>query len=168
MAELNELWINMLDIASKKAIDAGRHDMADYIRLKLANDTIRATAVKWLFDTTIEAAFEASQTGPAIMIERNEPHKYLVGASNMVGEKIQIQQGVRCLTVEAGWARTPSDGIMRNGSLAHARINHFGMPGQNADFRLVRADPLPVWLGEGGVELSSNEIRRHLDIFLAD
>jgi hypothetical protein len=168
MTELDELWIKMLDSASKKAFEAGRHDMADYIRLKLANDTIRATAVKWLFDSMIEAAFEACRTRPSIRIERTEPHKFSVAGSNMVGEMLQVQQGVRCLTIEAGWARTPSDGIMRNGSLAHARISHFGMPRQNADFRLVRADPLPVWRGKDGAELSSDEIRRHFELFLTD
>ena len=167
MVELDELWINKLDTASKKAVESGRHDIADYIRLKMANDTIRLTAVKWLFDTMIEEAFEAGRTSPLIKIERTELHKFSVGASNMVGELLQIQQGVRCITIEAGWARTPADGIMRNGALAHARIRHFGMSRQNADFRLVRAEPLPVWLDEDGVQLSTDEIRRHLDIFLA-
>ena len=168
MAELNELWINMLDAASKQAAGDGRHVMADYIRLKLANDTIRSTAVKWLFDTVIEAAFDLHSTRPTMKIERIEPHRFSVASSFMVGEMLQIQQGVRCLTVEAGWARTPSDGIMRNGSLAHARIRHFGLPNESEDLMLVGADPLPVWRSVDGADLSSDGIRRHLDIFLGE
>lgn len=166
MAELDELWINLLRAASKEAEGSGRHAMADYFRLKLANDTIRSAAVKWLLDTAIDAAFELHRAHPSIKIQRIEPHRFSAGSSIMVGGMLQIQQGVRCLSVEAGWARTPSDGIMRNGALAHARFSHFGILHENADLMLVRADPLPLWLGKDGVKFTANDIRKHLDIFL--
>ncbi len=166
MAELDQLWVNMLDAASKKAVESGRHDVADYLRLKLANDTIRTTAVAWFFESAIEAASQASLPHPNLKIERKQPHSFAIGTANMVGALIEVKLGVRCVVFEAGWVRTPSDGIMRNGSLAHARIRHFGLPRQNAEFRLVRAEPLPVWRDDNGAELRTEEINRHIEMFL--
>jgi len=77
-----------------------------------------------------------------------------------------LRQGVRCLTLEAGWARTPSDGVMKKGALAMARITHFGMPAKTAELRLVRVHTLPTWLDEEQTAIDSIKLHRHFDIFL--
>lgn len=155
----------MLDEAAKKAGETGRHHVADYLRLKATNDAMRERGVGWLFDTFIEIAAGASRTYSAVTIERESPHNFARGSSNMVGSRLSIRQGVRCLDIEAGWARSPADGIMRGHALAFARITHFGMPRETADLRLVHAETLPHWLSETGV-VESTELLRHFEIFL--
>jgi hypothetical protein len=167
MAELDQIWMGLLDQASLRAVENGQHSVADYLRLKLANDTIRQTGVDWLFQTLIDQASEASIDRPQLKIDRVAPHSFKIGTSNMVGTLIQIQLGVRCLSLEAGWVRTPSDGIMRNRALAHARIKHFGMSTEDDEFRLIKGDPLPLWIDDEGAEIRADDVHRHLRIFLS-
>jgi len=63
----------------------------------------------------------------------------------VVGELLRLRYGVRCMTVEAGWTRTPSDGFMRLGALAFARITHFGLPHENAEFVLTDNGDGQTW-----------------------
>jgi len=102
-----------------------------------------------------------------LTFERVEPHNFARGSSNMVGSLLEIRLGVRCLSVEAGWARTPSDGIMRHGALAFARITHFGMPKQDSEFRLVHAETLPYWLANDDSVIDSSHLSGHFDTFIA-
>jgi hypothetical protein len=166
MTELDQLWSQMLDKTAAKAADADRNHVAEYLRLRATNDAIRRIGVAWLFDTIIEIAGRAMCDRFGITIEREEPHSFARGSSNMVGSLIEVRQGVRCLTVEAGWARTPSDGIMQKGALAFGRITHFGLPREAAEIRLVHAESLPSWLREEGTVVDSSELRRHFDVFL--
>ncbi len=166
MNELDHVWSQMLANAAEKAEASGQHQVADYLRLKATNDTIRTAGVGWLFDTVIEIAGHAVRDGAGISIEREEPHNFARGASNMVGSLIEIRQGVRCLTVEAGWTRTPSDGIMQKGALAFARITHFGIPKAGVEIRLVHAETLPNWLAEDDSVIDIGELQRHFDLFL--
>lgn len=145
MTELDQIWSQMLAAATAKAHDSGRHDIADYLRLKAANDAIRSLGVKWLFDSLIEIAAEATRRSPTVAIKRQEPHNFARGNSNMVGSLMNVSQGVRCLTLEAGWTRTPGDGIMRGGTLAAAKLTHFGILKANADLSLAYVGDLPVW-----------------------
>ena len=55
-------------------------------------------------------------------MENENPHNFRLRGANLVGSLLRVRQGVRCLTVEAGWTRTPNDGFMRGGALAIARI----------------------------------------------
>lgn len=166
MTELDQIWSKMLDEASLKAGNAGRGHVAEYLRLRATNDAIRTAGVGWLFDTVIEIAGRAVRDLHGITMERQEPHNFPHGNSNMVGSRLEIHLGVRCLTVEAGWARTPTDGIMRNGALAFARITHFGMQKNGADLRLVHAENLPNWLTDADTRVDSHELRRHFGVFL--
>ncbi len=163
MLELDHVWSKMLDEAAVNASKDGRHAAAEYLRLRATNDAIRRAGVNWLFDTMIEIA----ATQPRLTIEREEPHNFAVGNSNMAGSYLEIRLGVRCLMLEAGWARTPKDGIMRNGALAFARITHFGMPTSGAEIRLVHGETLPHWLSGDDTTVDSQELRRHFDIFLS-
>ncbi len=165
MNELDQIWFRMLDEATARAERTGRGDVAEYLRLKATNDAIRTAGVRWLTDTFIEIA-SAQRMRPGITIGHDEPYNFANGTSNMVGSRLEICQGVRCLTVEAGWARTPSDGIMQKGALAFARISHFGMPKLRADLRLVHTDTLPNWIGDGGAVIDSGELGRHFELFL--
>jgi hypothetical protein len=166
MTELDQIWSDMLGQAALKAIESGRRDVADYLRLKAANDAIRAAGVGWLIDVVIEIATEETSTHSSIKIERTEPHNFAHKNSNMVGTLVNIRHGVRCLSIEAGWTRTPRDGIMTDQALAFARLTHFGLPRMKAEYRLVRGEILPRWLGKRDAVIDSLEIRRHFDVLL--
>ena len=166
MTELDHVWSQMLMEAEARESGAGRRHVADYLRLRATNDAIRVMGVGWLFDTMIEIAGPAMTGHNPVTIEREEPHSFRRGSSTMVGSLLRIRQGVRCLTVEAGWVRTPSDGIMQKGALVYARITHFGMPKAAGEMRLVHAQTLPQWLAETDEAVNSGELRRHFEVFL--
>ncbi len=164
MTELDSIWSEMLGEAAAKASDSGHRDIADYLRLKAANDEIRSIGVGWLVDTIVEIAGHAVRDHAAIIIEREEPYNFAHGNSNMVGSLIRVSHGVRCLTLEAGWTRTPRDGIMRNSALAMARITHFGLPNKGSELRLVHDDKLPKWLDERDSRIESKDLSYHVDV----
>ena len=145
MNELDEVWANMINEAIVKARTSGRGDVADYLALKASNDTIRSKSVKWLFDSMLEIAANANRNNANITIENENPHRFAVGNATMVGSLLRFRQGVRCLTLEAGWTRTPADGFMRGGALVAGRISHFGISKANADLVLIHAEDLPRW-----------------------
>jgi hypothetical protein len=168
--ELDDVWSQMLAEATENARLAGRHDVADYLALRANNDQIRAGGVRWLFDSAVELASEANRTIPAITIERDDPHSFAFLGANVVGSRLNLRQGVRCLSLEAGWTRTPSDGFMRGGALAAARISHFGMKRHEAVLALLLTDDLPEWfrVSEFGPREHFNleALRRHFEIFI--
>lgn len=166
MTELDHVWSQMLVDAEARAGDTGRKHLIDYLRLRATNDAIRAAAVDWLFDAAIEMAGPAMRGPNAVTIERENPHTFVRGSSTMVGSLLRIRQGVRCLSIEAGWVRTPSDGIMQKGALVYARISHFGMPKAGGEIRLVHAQSLPQWLDADGAAVGTGGLRRHFDVFL--
>ncbi len=145
MNELDEVWANMIDEAIVRARITGRGDVAEYLALKASNDTIRSKSIKWLFDSMLEIASNANRNNANITIENENPHRFAVGNATMVGSLLRFRQGVRCLTIEAGWTRTPADGFMRGGALAAGRISHFGISRANADFLLLLTEDLPQW-----------------------
>lgn len=162
MTELDRVWSKMLEDAGTRSSG----DVAEYLRLKASNDAIRTAGVGWLFDTMIEIAGREMRARPHLNVEITEPHNFKHGNSNMVGRLVSFRLGVRCLDVEAGWARTPSDGIMRNGSLAVARFSHFGQPKHNSEFRFVRREPLPAWIGPDDEDADSRLFETHFSILL--
>ena len=145
MNELDEIWSKMLSQALANAKASGRHDVADYLTLKATNDAIRRASTAWLFDTAVELASEANRNNASISIEREDQHNFAFRGSNMVGSLLRVRRGVRCLTIEAGWTRTPTDGFMRGGALAFARITHLGMAKQNAELVLQNSNGHPIW-----------------------
>lgn len=166
MTELDQVWSEMLDKAAVNARQSGQSDIAEYLRLKAANDTIRSIGVGWLVDTILEFAGQANRDHPMMIVEREEPHNFADGNSNMVGTLVRISHGVRCFTVEAGWTRTPNDGIMRAQALAFARLTHFGMPEKRVELRLVHGKTSPNWVANESDVIDSGEFRRHLDLLL--
>ena len=166
MTDLDTVWFEMLDGAATSAEKAGREAVADYLRLKASNDAIRKAGVKWLFETAIGIAGEAMRDRRNLTIEREEPYSFARGSSNMVGSRLEVRHGVRCLTLEAGWARTPSDGIMLKGALAFARISHFGIPSAGSEIRLVHVDSLPAWVTDEDANFDAGNLQQHLDLLV--
>jgi hypothetical protein len=167
MDELDEFWSHKLDEAIANAHKSGRSDVAEYLTLKATNDAIRQTSVQWLFGALIEIA----SSNPFVKIESETAHRFDFAKANMVGSLLRLRQGVRCLTLEAGWTRTPADGFMRGGALAAARISHFGMAKQNADLILLRSSQeTPQWfsIDDDNVRsvFNSHHLQTHFAIFL--
>jgi len=170
MNELDEVWARMLAEAKARVEAGGRGDVAEYLELKANNDAIRAACVKWLFDSALEIASQANRENAAIAVENENPHSFVFGKSNLSGSLLRFRQGVRCLTVEAGWTRTPADGFMRGGALACARITHFGLSRHNQELVLTRGENLPNWLsvGKDGRRnlFDSKNLQHHFRVFL--
>jgi hypothetical protein len=177
MNELDEFWADTLAAAARRARAEGRGDVADYLALKTSNDEIRAAASRWLFESLLEIAHEAMRRGVNLIIENESPHRFEMHRATMVGSLVRFKYGVRRLTAEVGWTRTPQDGFMRGNSLAAARLTHFGQAKHNAELLLLRpndaaaAAAAPQWFtidaGSGRRTIfDSNNLRRHFEIFL--
>ncbi len=172
MNEPDEVWAKILNEAAARAKTNERGcDLADYLSLKAANDAVRAAGVEWLFDSAQAIASQFNREANAsIAIENENPHNFAFGNSNLVGSLLHLRQGIRCLTLEAGWTRTPNDGFMRGGALACARISHFGISRENEELVLVRQHNLINWFAVDAENkrnlFDSRNIQRHFQIFL--
>ncbi|QQS32215.1 MAG: hypothetical protein IPM50_11110 [Acidobacteriota bacterium] len=172
MLELDAKWSAMIAEAEQRAADTDRHLVAEYLRLKARNDAIRGEAASWLFASFIEAAAEAQRRISAITIERDDPHRFALGNSSMSGALLQIRLGVRCLSVEAGWVRTPSDGVMFGKAFAAARIRHFGFPKHGDTLHLLYRGDLPKWHivreDEDPTEFTTGRLAEHIALLIDD
>lgn len=170
MNELDAFWQETLTAIADRAAADGRGDVAEYLNLKAANDRLRVTAAEWLFASLVEISEENERIGAALEIENEQPHNFPFGKSNLVGSLLRLRQGLRCLTLEAGWTRTPSDGFMRNGALAAARLSHFGLTRHNTELLLLKVGDAPQWFAVENEntlsEFGLNHLRRHFQIFL--
>jgi hypothetical protein len=171
MNELDEVWTKMINQAIADARETGRQDVAEYLSLKATNDFLRATSVKWLFDSMLEIAARHNRNHFAVEIENENPHNFAFNKANMVGSRLSLRQGVRCLSLEAGWTRTPTDGFMRGGALAAARITHFGIAKANEEIVLLKEDNFPQWFSIDKAErksvFDSNNLQKHFQIFIS-
>ena len=169
MNELNEVWEQLIAEAAKNP-EAGGEGLTEFLAVKTANDRIRETSVRWLLETMRQAAENANLKGVGIIIESAEPHRFSVEKMHLAGGLLRFRQGIRCLTVEAGWTRTPADGFMRGNALAVARITHFGISKANAELHLLRFEDRPQWFTITNIGLRvSFEIQdliKHFQIFL--
>ncbi|MGE0244388.1 MAG: hypothetical protein AB7Q37_01985 [Pyrinomonadaceae bacterium] len=158
----------MLSSASARARESGRAEVADYLDLRSSNDLIRRAGVKWIFDTMLELAAEANRSRLSVTIDRIDPHSFEHAGANIVGSRLEFRHGVRCLTVEAGWTRTPTDGFIRGGGLAIARLRHFGIPAAGTTLSLIKGGEVAEWRpidGErvGGI-VEMHHLGRHIDL----
>ena len=172
MSELEAEWARRLAEAEQRARATGRSDVADYLALRALNDMARNTGIEWLLATFTAQAGEANRAGASIGLANTDAHRFRVGASTMVGRRLTLTVGVRVLTIEAGWPRTPRDGIVRGGGLAAARITHFGNPPANDELLLMqRAGDAPRWmvLDPAGVRptLEEARVRQHVEKLLS-
>ncbi len=170
MADLEDEWSRMISFALDSARKSGKHDVADYLSLRAANDAIRRAGVGWLIDTLARLASNVRHAESFISFDRIDPYSFTFLGSNIVGICLEMRHGVRCLTVEAGWTRTPADGFMKGGALAIGRISHFGMPKANVDIALARDGDQVDWFvfveGRMIVRFDESDIRHHLNLFL--
>ncbi|HEY1404108.1 MAG TPA: hypothetical protein VGB05_08285, partial [Pyrinomonadaceae bacterium] len=140
-------WARRLAEAEQRARASGRSDVADYLALRALNDMARNTGIDWLLAAFTAHAGEVNRAGAGIRLADTDAHRFRVGTSTMVGRRLMLAAGVRVLTVEAGWPRTPRDGIVRGGGLAAARIAHFGNPSANDELLLMQsAGDAPRWM----------------------
>ncbi len=170
MNELFEVWTQDLDQAISEARANGRYDIADYLTLKSSNDAIRRESVKWLFDSVLEIVSAFNSHNARIKIEQREKHRFKFGNSELSGSLLNMRQGVRCLDIEAGWTQTPSDGVLRYGALACAKISHFGFKKQNEELVLLRYEDKPQWFSvadeRNRVSFNLKSFRKHFEVFL--
>lgn len=168
LSELEAEWARRLAEAEQRARTSGRSDVADYLALRSLNDMARHTGIEWLLATFTTHAGEANRKGAGISFTQTDAHRFRVGNSTMVGRRLALNAGVRVLTIEAGWPRTPRDGIVRGGGLATARISHFGDPRADDQLLLVQsAGDAPRWLvldanGARVVALEEERVRQHV------
>jgi len=171
VSELDEAWALALAEAERRARVSGRQDLADYLTLKNSNDLLRRAGVDWLVSSFMTLAGEANRAGSSIQMVKQDTHRFHVGNSTMVGHELVLTNGVRRLSVEAGWPRTPRDGIVRGLGLACGNIRHFGI--RKADQELLLSFSsigTPSWdvRSEHGqvTSLHESDLRRHLRILL--
>lgn len=174
MSELDEAWELALAEAQRRAAAGGRRDVAAYLRLRTSNDLLRQTGIEWLLNTFTILAGKANRLGASIQIAKEDAHRFPVGNATMVGPLLTLGFGVRALSVEAGWPRTPSDGFVRGGGLACARIRHRGKKSVDEDLMLVRSEKeVPHWMvidkkTDRQSELLEATIQKHLAKMLAE
>lgn len=170
MNELDEVWEQLLAEAAKNPNKIQNQRLNDFLAVKTANDSIRQTAVKALFDAMLEIAVHANRKNANIIIEHENTHRFSLEKFSLVGELLKFRRGVRCLMVEAGWTRTPKDGFMRGNALAVARITHFGISKANAELHLLKFENEPRWftIDKKGLKISLEleDLIRHFQIFL--
>lgn len=172
MKDLDAEWEQRLAAARQQARAAGRGDVADYLLLRATNDLARTTGIGWLMETFTTLAGEANRHGASVTLARREPHRFPVGNSTMVGTQLTLHAGLRTLTIEAGWPRTPRDGIVRGGGLASAHVRHFGNRALGEDLLLVPGERgAPQWLvletTGTRTQLFEDRLRRHITKLLA-
>lgn len=172
MSEFEEAWAQMLAEAERRARASGRGDVADYLSLRASNDLARRAGLDWLLSTFIMLAGQANRAGASVQMQRTDEHRFHVGPATMVGTLLSFSAGVRRLSVEAGWPRSPRDGFVRGNGLACGRIRHLGLRGADDELMLVRdgSQSPPQWvvLEQTGARspLVEARMRRHLERFL--
>ena len=172
MSELDAEWERRVAEAATRAGAAGRDDVAAYLVLRAANDLARTVGVEWLVEIFTSLVDEALLRGVELKLTRDDEQSFRVGQATMVGARLTLSTGmVRSLTVEAGWPRTPRDGVVRGAGLARARLAHFGDRDAHEELLLVKSDAgAPRWIvvADSGERESFDEerARRHLDKLL--
>lgn len=165
-----DVWERDFDEAIKQARAAGRGDVADYISLKSSNDAIRSDGVQWLLETVVEIATAFNEHGARIILDQKDEYLFEHEKAVLTGSFLKLQQGVRCLTFEAGWTRNPGDGFMRGGALVFARIRHFGFPKSGEDLALIRFEGNPQWFTVADdlhrISFDFHSLRPHFEVFL--
>ncbi len=143
MNDLDSVWENLLTEAAGQVASEGL--LADFLAVKSANDQLREHGVGQLLAAFEKIAGHANRNDARITIETIDRHRFEFENFHVSGRAVKFRQGVRCLSVEAGWTRSPRDGFMRGNALAVARISHFGLPLAGHDLRLLRFEDSVGW-----------------------
>ena len=170
MGELDEAWAAALSEAEHRARLAGRKDVAEYLALRNSNDLIRQAGVDWLIAGFTALAGDANRAGASIQISKKDGHRFPMGTSTMVGHLLTLTSGVRTLSIEAGWPRTPRDGFVRGGGLACANIRHMGIKSASDELLLSKSNTgAPAWKSQLKKRsfVHESDIRRHIAILIS-
>lgn len=102
--------------------------LADYLRLKEANDQLRERAKQWLFETLGRLIAETNrsfsdQPGQAMIQVGFQPREFKADRATMVGEAMAARYRMNTLLVEVGWPRLPEHGFLTSQGLARGRIS---------------------------------------------
>src|SRR5438874_8273027 len=90
LSSFDEEYERQLEEARARATARGRGDVLDYLHLKAANDTLRTRAVSWLLDSFTALAGDLNRAGGGLSLARSDAHRFRVGHSTMVGERLEI------------------------------------------------------------------------------
>lgn len=140
---LDTQWMSAITEAERRARQSGRGDVLEYLRLRANNDEARRVGISWLFQIFEQHAGMLVRAGAGVQLAQDVAHRFQSGGATMVGQRIVFKLGVRTLTVEAGFPRTPQDGFVRGGGLAAARLTHFGRASLDTDLLLKRLSQNP-------------------------
>ena len=171
MSELDEAWTIALAEAESRARAEGYTHLAEYLALRSANDLSRKVGTDWLLTTFTTVAGLANRAGASLQLTSENTHRFKIENATMVGPRLNLENGVRRLSVEVGWPRTPRDGFIRGGGLACAKIKHLGRKSLDEQLRLI-LDPTgtPRWIvkenDQGFREVHEADVRRHVSILL--
>ncbi|HWQ34568.1 MAG TPA: hypothetical protein VNQ79_17085 [Blastocatellia bacterium] len=102
--------------------------LADYLKLKAANDQLRERAKQWLFETFGRLIAETNrsfsdQPGVAMIQTGFQPREFKADRATMVGEAMAARYRMNTLLVEVGWPRLPEHGFLTGPGLARGRIS---------------------------------------------
>ena len=169
MGELDEAWAAALSEAEHRARLAGRKDVAEYLSLRNSNDLLRQAGVDWLIARFTTLAGDANRAGASIQISKKDGHRFPIGTATMVGHLLTLTSGVRVLSIEAGWPRTPRDGFVRGGGLACANIRHMGIKSVSDELLLSKSTTgAPAWKSQlkKRPAIHESDLRRHIGILI--
>jgi hypothetical protein len=171
VSELDEAWALALAEAEARARLAGHVDIAAYLSLRNTNDLLRSTGIGWLLSSFENLAAEANRNGASIQIIKADHHRFQIENATMVGRLLTLKSGLRQLFVEAGWPRTPRDGVVRGGGLARANLRHFGLSELNQELLLVqKSEGVPRWVtrkhSKSDSEIHKSHLQTHLNRLL--
>src|SRR6266850_723787 len=139
--------------------------------LRNSNDLLRKAGVEWLITSFTTLAGEVNRVGSSLAITNDEGYRFRTGSSTMVGRRLTLANGVRTLFLEAGWPRTPRDGVVRGGGLACGTVRHLGLRDSSEEILLVKSESgAPRWVivkkHGSRAPFHESSVRRHIAILL--
>lgn len=171
MTDTDDLFEQFLAAATLHAPVVRNSSLAGFIALKTANDALRTIHSKRFFDLLTSAAAHAAGKGVAIDVEHADGHRFKIEKMTLAGEVYRFRHGIRCLTAEAGWTRTPSDGFMRGNALAVARLSHFGYARETEELHLLKFEDEPRWFRVAKdatrISFEPEDVVRHFRLLLS-
>lgn len=169
MDEFEQKWLEMLEKAKERAQREENLTLLEYFELKSANEKLRLEASKALLEMFFYAARSKSLEGFNLKFNTKSGHQFEMRQARLTGFCLDISFGIRKLTIEIGWTRTPKDGFMRQGALAYSRISHFGRPEHNKELLLLNRNE-PRWFFANDLQklFEESDAVKHLNILLQD
>ena len=170
MAEDRESYERLLEEALERARREGASEVLEYIVLRASNDRLRKAGIEWLDRELSGIVAELNRAGGGLALERAEEHRFKVGSATMTGVRLAVRGvGFRALTVEAGWPRSPRDGIVRGG-LACAQLRRFGSPASEELVLVCERQGAPRWMARDQMgrlhPFTVERLRAHVEALL--